>query len=482
MIEIDPKKYERQQLGQNKWKSAKDLGLSHKNGWGTLEWFMGVGKTFATCDIFNKMLQRNDAYNFIVTVPGTENELQWRTAIKEFIPIRYQQNVQVYSATKLMLLFDEGKYLKCTLFVIDELHEYYTDDRLRVINPNYVQTTFCLGLTATYEDIKNRHKALMDVLPVIDKIDEFEAVREGYVSKFIEYNLSVNLTDAESQKYDYYTNSIGTNGGKFGKWNQIETANKLLTDTSFVFALATQYGWTKTMDLSVQANADIYNNYSPAKLIGYAKAYMNAVRDRKDLLYSATNKLIKAREIAIKFENLKTIFFSQSTNFADALCSTINNYYRDNNIVTDTIPCVVYHSQLQTLIYTDSSGKQKKKGKVVLKREAIENIRTGRARRISTASSLDKGFDVQDIKLGVTTSGTQNPTQASQRKGRSIRIDFYEKDNTVLIINLYVPNTVDEYWLKKRQSKGKNTVYWIKDVDKITYTPKNNNWLEGNTI
>ena len=478
-IQIHEKKLQRQLLGLNRWRRAKDLGISHSNGWGTLWWETGVGKTYAACLLANKMLGVNNSNTFVVLVPGAALEKQWKEEIKNFVSEDYQVNFRVYTAHRMLELINDGFVLECSLLIVDELHEFYTEERLKIFNGTSIITKYCLGLTADYEDRHGRQKAIETKLPVVDRIDPEEATKEGYTSKFIEYNLAVDFTENERQKYDYLTSVITKNLSKFGR-HGLELASKILAGdkktgkngAAIAFAYATHNGWRKDMDLSIETNAKIHELWSPAKIMGYAKNSMDAIRERKDLVYCAINKIKVARDLAIKFEDLKTIFFSQSTAFADVLARTINNHYAGINQLTP-IPCVVYHSKIQTIITTDPvTGKQKKKGKTVLKREAIEAIKSGAARRISTASSLDRGFDVKDIRMGVTTSGTQNPTQHHQRSGRPKRIESYEEDIVVFVVNLYIQNSIDESWLKKRQSKNQNVVYWVDKVSDINYSPQ----------
>lgn len=477
-LQIDPKKYERQLQGINKWKSAKDLNLSHTNGWGTLWWVTGVGKTFAACTIANKMLERNEATNFIIVVPSSELEKQWKIEIKSFVNEKYHLHFQVFTIHKLMELMLEGKILNCTLLIADEVHEYYTDDRLNLFNQSFIYTKYCLGLTATFEDSKGREEQIKHILPVVDIIDEEEAEREGYVSKSIEYNIGLELTEKERENYNSYTTIMNNNLSKFGH-HGLDLVSKCLSgnketgenNLTMCIKYASSKGWRKDLDINSEEHRKIISMWSPKIIMGYAKNVMDAVRERKNVIYSARNKLIVARDVVIKFNELKTICFSQSTAFADTLGVLINNHYREENPASSPV-CVVYHSKLSTILMEadPQTGKQKRKGKTVLKREAIEAIRTGKARIISTASSLDRGFDVRDIRMAVTTSGTQNPTQYLQRKGRAIRVD--KEDDVVLIINCYSKNTVDEFWLRKRQSKSKSIVYWINDINSINYNPQ----------
>ena len=472
-IQIHQKRYDRQFAGARRWRSAGDLNLSHSNGWGVWWWETGVGKTFAACDIAIKMLTANSSYTFIIVVPGEELEKQWRASIKQFVPQQYWDNFTIYTVHKITDLGKQGNTFLCTCLIADELHEYYTEERLKMFDGSYIRTKWCLGLTANYEDSHNRHKLIEKILPVVDRIDSDEAVREGYISKYIEYNVAVALTAAEEAKYKLLSEQVAKNLSKFGH-SGLTLASKILQEGGYAVAIAvaTQNGWRKDLNMRDAGSAEIATMWNPQKVIGYAKSAMDAVRERKTLLYTSMNKLKVAKEVVIKFNDLKTICFSQSTAYADALAAHINHHYTEINPQNDKV-CVVYHSKLRTVVETDPvTGKQVKKGQTRLRKEAIEAIRTGKARVISTASSLDRGFDVRDIRLALTTSGTQNPTQYNQRKGRAVRVESYEEDIIVLIINLYSRGTMDEVWLNKRQSKSRNVVYKVDSVDDINYSPK----------
>ena len=474
VLQINDKKYQRQLQGIERWRTAYHLGISHTNGVGTLHWVTGMGKTFAACDVANKILNRNNACTVYVIVPGDELEKQWKGAIKSFVPLNLQNNFTVITVHKAVDLL----YVpECTLVIYDEVHEYLTDERVKLLNGEKLKAKFKLGLTATWFDIHGRHKLIEGIIPVIDTIDEEEASREGYISKYVEYNLGINLTNEEYVKYRELSNIINKHLNKFGK-NALQAAGNCLSGangyTGFQICsmFASSKGWSSRMDLTDIKNQEIYEQWNPKVIMGYAARLMEAVKERKDVLYNAVNKITAAKEVVIKFNDLKTICFSQSTNFADRLCWTINQCEKLLNPQAKDI-CVSYHSNIPTrIVYDEIKKKEVKKGKTVLKREAIEAIKSGKARVISTASSLDRGFDVKDIRLSITTSGTQNPTQHIQRKGRATRVEDDAPDAIVLIINVYIKSSQDETWLRKRQSKSNNIVYWVDKVEDINYIPK----------
>jgi superfamily II DNA or RNA helicase len=472
MIQVHKEKLERQIVGINKWRTSSLYGAS-ANGLGTWWWITGMGKTYGACIIINELIKKNSATSIIVVVPGAELEKQWRREILNFCGIENAKKVEIFTIDKII----ENKYrMECTFLVLDEVHEYLTEERIKIIDNTLIKAKFKLGLTATWQDKQERQKLIEQYIPVIDKIDEIEAEEKGFISKSIEYNIGIELTSAELYDYKQHTDVINKHMNKFGKGAPLELASKVLgghgTTKGFTFAcaIAGANGWYQGMDLTNETNQHIFDLWHPKKIQGYAAQLMESIRERKTILYNAQNKLYIAKELFFKFDKLKTIFFSQSTIFADRLAYIINEHHQQLTNSKEKI-CVSYHSKIETQIkFNTIKNKEVKIGKTKLKKEAIEGIHSGRYRGLSTASSLDRGYDEPTIGLGITTSGTQNPTQYIQRKGRTTRKDT--EDVIKLIINIYVKNTKDEEWLRKRQSKVKTIVYWCDSIDDVNYIPQ----------
>lgn len=479
-LQLNEKRYKRQQIGQQRWKLAEELGIGSRAGWGVWWWETGIGKTFATVDMIKKMVSFNSAWTFYVVIPTGIDSLiykQWQETINSILPVEFHNNISVLTIHKVSDDYKNGITRDCTVLILDEIHEYYGEERIKIFFGEYIRSKWCLGLTANYEDKDNRYRLIQSILPVVDRIDDDEAVREGYISKYIEFNLGIYLTESERKEYDELTKKVTQNLSKLGN-NGLQIANKIVSelgkkDYSTIFSIANQNGWNQ--------NKNPEDIWAPKNIIGYAVNSLNSVRERKNLIYTCVGKLKAALEVIRKFDQLKTICFSQSTLYADTLSNQINTYYQETNPQLGKV-CVVYHSKLNTIIYEDPiTGKSKKKGKTVLKREAIEAISSGKSRVLSTASSLDRGADIPGIECSVTTSGTQNPIQHNQRGGRSKR-KKEEENSVALIVNIYARGTVDERWLNKRQSKSTNTVYYVDNVDDIHYSPKSKETFNLNEI
>lgn len=473
-MQIDEKKLERQQLGVHKWFNSSQYG-STKDRNGAFDYFTGVGKTFTAIIAIKKLKEIElESFHTTIIVPSEALQKQWVEVLnKHFI----KKDINLIDVYTVNYILENKLIINTDLLILDELHEYYTTERFKIVDRTYIRYRWLIGLTATYKDINRRYKKMLDYCPIIDTINEQEALKEGYISRFVEYNVGLELTEEEKLQYDNYTKIIAETMPKFGKWG-LELATKCLSGGKhnngikypakhFVYGWAAYNGWHKNLNLANPTDIQIDELWNPNKIFGYAVKLMNSIRARTNLLYDTQEKLEATVELINKFNQIKTIVFSQSTDFADKVGIYTN---------IDKLTTVVYHSKLSSqMMPSEKTGKLIKYGAVRLKRRAIDYIRNGTARVISTASSLDKGFDVEDIRMAITASGTQNFTQYKQRGGRAKRKEILNPDIVVLIINLYIKNTKDEDWLRKRQSTSNHTIHWVDSIDEVTYTPTPNN-------
>lgn len=464
-MQVDKKKLERQLKGVDAW---FDTGKQ-----GTINYATGVGKTYTAMLIIKRLFRADALHNVIVIVPSEALQKQWTIELSKHFHKKDITRIEIFTIN--WIVTNKIKIRTNTL-IADELHEYLSDEFFKGIDGTYIRYDNALGLTATYEDKRKRHNKLSILFPIIDRITEVEALKEGYISPYIEFNLSVTLTEKEKEEYAYHTEIISKTINKFGK-SGIKLASKCLGGgldskgrkwdaAHFVYGWARHKGWHPNLNLDNPQDLQINDIWNPHKVFGYAQQLMNAIRLRKNILYNCENKIPIIIKTLKMFEEVKAIVFSQSTHFADKLNLLLNEYKQGES--------VVYHSSLDTVMRpSPKTGKLIKFGKTRLKREAIHRIQTGMSRIICTASSLDKGFDVQDVGIGITASGTSNFTQYQQRGGRVKRKDLFNNDKVALLINLYVENSKEETWLKERQSKATHTIHWIDAVEDISYSPIN---------
>ena len=157
------------------------------------------------------------------------------------------------------------------------------------------------------------------------------------------------------------------------------------------------------------------------------------MQKRKQLIYKSATKREAAKKL-IEIFDVPAITFSESVDFAIQMNK-------------ETQPWgAAYHSKMS---------------KYVAERIGFFADPRTDIRVIHTARALDEGFDVKGIELAIVCSGTSTPRQDLQRTGRAIR---FKEGKTGVIINLYLKDTQDEKWPKKRQSKSAN-VQWVWSVE-----------------
>ena len=473
-MKIDAKKLERQQIGVDKW---FDTATTAKEGlitgaYGTFNYATGVGKTFTAILIIKRLFRLDLLHNVVVLVPSEELQKQWKEVLSSNFTLRERNRIEVFTSHWVVT---NKPRIKTNTFVVDELHEYYSEEHFKTINSTYIRYDNSLALTANYEDKQKRHKQVLHLYPIIDRIKEDEAIAKGYISSYVEFNLAVELTEEEKEAYARYSKVISKNLNKFSKGG-LDLANKCLSGgkqkstgiyyegIKYAYGWATYNKWSNKLNLDNPSDREINDIWNPHKIIGYAKALMTAIRLRKELLYTCESKTTAVLELTTKFESLKAIVFSESTAFADKLNLDLNTKAPKSS--------VVYHSKLETVMLpSPSTGKLIKFGKTRLKKMAIAAIKGGQSRILCASSSLDKGVDIPDLTLGITASGTSNFTQYNQRGGRVKRTSLFMKDKVALLVNLYVKGTRDESWLKTRQSKNKHKIYWEDNVEDISFSP-----------
>ncbi len=307
----------------------------------------------------------------------------------------------------------------------------------------------------------------MKYVTVVDTITQKEAKDNNWISDYIEYNLPVELTLKDKAEYTRINREFNKHFAYFN--HDFNLAMKCRTKSG-AQAYAEIMGWD-------------------AKEVGFrANRWGFYMKERKEWLYNIENKISLTVELINKF-NVKTVVFSESILAADKIKDQLDN-------------CVVYHSKINPelrykdktiayvkkennkIIYYDLLGNVttlidlkkkypglKKIGKTKLLKENLFKFSDNRYKidRIASAKALKQGFNVEDIELGIRPSRTTSVIDHIQMSGRICR-NFTYKDGTIkrgVFVNIYVPGTQDEKWLK--QSQTNPDVRWIDSIDEIKF-------------
>lgn len=452
-------------------KLARQLGIIQDwviaGAVGTVEAATGFGKSYLAILAIKKMFVKDTNRTAIVVVPTIPLKAQWE---EELTKHGIHKNVRVYVINTIAL---QGLTLETDMLVLDEIHRYASDEFMKLFD--LIKYQWILGLTATLNRLDGRHEFLEKKAPIIATVTQEEAKLSGYISQFKEYNLGIELNVKDRATLDHLNQEFHRYFAQFG------------------------HDFKLAMSCTTKVGAEAYaqaNGLEAKRVAMWANRFNYYMRQRKEFLYKATCKKEVAIQILEKF-SLKTVTFSESTDFADALTQHLGQ------------SAVCYHSKLATQVleqgrviaiaekvdkkmlfkllsdgnyYTYQELKKKhpkckKRGSKELKRIAIEDFCNGlnAVTIINTAKALDQGFNVEDIELAIITSSTTNPTQHIQRVGRAVR-KFIYADGTIkipIVVNIYIANSQDEKWLKSRQLDPKTgkplnpDVIWINSIDKI---------------
>ena len=473
----DKKKTARQLVGVEKWKRSKSYGAL-SNGSGILEWVGGMGKTYTAIELIVKpYLMANKGYQIVcILIPRIELIEQWKKEVRARLGESFLDRVLIY--TPHYLIQNNIQVLRVNLLVVDELHMFYGDEFIQYINKTKIYFEYNLGLTATFEDMSGRHKKIESLWKVIDKIDPDYALEQGFISRFQEYNLGLELSEEDKNAYNILSRVIGKESGKFEPFGY-HAAVKILfggkdKNGKYFEAIAWANLWARKQGWKPNCAPEVNDMWNPYKVIGYAKKLMTAINTRKSFINTHSLKLSIGLALVKRFKGIKTITFGQDTTFTDLL---------HGDCLTNGIKSVVYHTVLASRPMKDKEGEWityqsgKKKGEVrlfgktSLKKYAINSIRNNQADIIHTAMALDIGFDVQNMRIGLIFSRGNNFNSQKQRGFRVYRVDPFAPDDKVLVVNIYFKGTIDEKWLANAQSKTSTPIHEVETIEEIDFNP-----------
>ena len=503
---MDYTKHERSITGINRWESADSIG--------TLLYVTGFGKTRTGLLAANRILEKKPTAKIVILTASDAVGKVWAKAITapdeffSFTPWQITNSFSIYSAATMSNILNGGTKNICwDLVIFDEIHKFTAPERYTLFSRLDYKTI--LGLTGTYPiGVK---KAMLDkYCPVVDIISEREALDNGWISNFVEYNIACQLTDEDRARYEKFTVPIHETMELFKNLYKkfIRPDNTLLFKDDYHLIqscksglktkdnlghptyipadhvrqlCATFMGWTPTLPLNTEYNRTRDEYWNPENIKNRVAIFTDFVDKRQDIIINSDVKLEKVVEI-FKDSQLSTICFNESTEFADRVAKRINDEFG-----SDKALAVVYHSNMESRPLWDDdiqdyirygsgqkAGEIKVFGQATLKKIAVEGLASGYYKFLSTARALDEGLDIPTIEQVITTAGTANPIQYIQRTGRGKRVDIYNPNKVTKIFNLYFEDFVgssgnivksrDKQKLIAKQTDRNSTVIWVEDL------------------
>lgn len=255
---------------------------------------------------------------------------------------------------------------------------------------------YLLGLTATIDEQDSRYKTILSLMPPVKKYMIKEAVRDKRLAKPVVVPVKVHLTYDEKKMYDEYSRKI-RNISAYLKTSDPKSISSFLTKRGRSAALA--------------------------------RAWFVNVKERKNLMSCAQNKLAAATEVITrKHPSERIMIFSETIKSIQRLQEMLHSKGIASEIISAKL----------------KSGERLK----ILSEWGREFF------ALLSVHTLEIGYDVPEVRVAVILASTSNMNQIAQRIGRIIRNS--EGKENALIYNVYLSDTQDVSTLK-RVKRAANT-------------------------
>jgi superfamily II DNA or RNA helicase len=376
---------ERQEECIQHWKEAK--------GHGTIVGATGFGKTRVAIKIITRLVEKNPTIRVLIAVPTELLKNQW---IEELDVRGLGLNCEV-----VVMMGASKRLAQCDLLVLDEAHRANATQLSQIL----INTKFklILGLTATFERLDGRHEILAKYAPVCDTVTMQDALLNGWVSKYSDYVVLLDVPDIDV--YKEYNKEFIQHFEFFG------------FDFGLVMSMAGKNGYKNRLAYRDQICKDQSKKTEVFKEITYhATAFMRALQKRKAFVANHPDKLRVAEEIIKHRSNSKIITFSSNVKMAESF--------------------------QEGFVYTGKEGK--KKNRITL--EEFSKMNSG---VLHTVKLAEEGMSINDLSVGIMLGVNSSKTKSIQTLGRVVRL---EKDKHAEFFTIVINDTVETEWMKKSKN------------------------------
>jgi superfamily II DNA or RNA helicase len=280
-----------------------------------------------------------------------------------------------------MLILDEIHLLSESAKEFSKIFDILKNDPTKAV----------LGLTATINENDPRYNTIIKALPPVKKYMIKDAVTDGRLAKPQIVSVPVSFTESEKKIYIETTNKISFLSRKLGAY-----------DPKKISILLSKGG----------SNANL------------AKLWFANVRKRKELLSSASNKMLSAVNIVRKHPSEPIMIFSETIDSILKIEKTLESYGIPSRSIHNKIPIA-----------------QRKK---ILEEWGKEYF------PLLSVHTLEIGYDIPDVRIAIIISNSSNFNQIAQRIGRVIRKTI--RKNYALIYVIYVRDSKDSSTLRMVKS------------------------------
>ena len=394
---------DRQEISRKTWIKNKCCG--------TIVACTGFGKTRVALNSIQCIINKYPKFNVLVVVPTETLKVQWSKELDS-------RGLSLNCDVQIVNTVAKHKY-KTNILVIDEIHRTGSSEFSKIFEN--VDYKYILGLTATFERLDGKEKLINKYCPVIDTISTEEALFNGWVSKYNEYEIIINVPDIDV--YKGYNKEF------------VEHFEFFNYDFNLVMSLVGPTGYInriKLRDERLTASASKAEKTEMLKLITmHAAGFSRVLQKRKSFINNHPKKLEIVNKIINARKNSKIITFSNNVKMAEAIS------YGE--------------------VYTGKTSK--KKG-----RTTIEEFNNKPIGILNTVKKADEGLDIHGLSVAIVLGLDSSKIKATQRRGRAIR---FEPGKTAEIFNIIINGTVELEWFKNSHIDSKFIVIDENNLEKV---------------
>ena len=359
---------------------------------GTLVCPTGFGKTRTAINCLNSVIKKYPSFRILVIVPSEALKNQWQSILITNMLSFNSQVCIINTAIKHDWNVD--------ILVLDEAHRYCSEEYSTIFTK--VKYKMILGLTATLERLDGKHSILEKYSPVVDKVSLTEALTNGWVSTYKEYQVIIDVDDIDT----------------YLKWDNEFTRHFEFFNFNFklLMALVGPQGFKRRIEYRDLICQDESQKSEVLKAITiHATAAMKALQNRKKFINNHPKKIEIAKKIIAARSNSKIITFSNNVKMAESIGGDV---------------------------YTGKVSK--KKGN-----DLIDKFNNSEFGLLNSCHRLNEGADIKGLSVAIILGLDTSKIKSTQRLGRAIRL---ESDKRAEIFNIIINDTAETSWFTNSHS------------------------------
>lgn len=378
----------------------KALLMLRLRGWkGSVIAGTGFGKSRVGVNAIREVSNSDDTRPALLLVPFDHLKDRFKDEFKKTggMP-SIEVQMECYASIEKL---DPAAY---SIVICDEVHLGLTDRCLEFYNLFKGRLVF---LTATRPEDPIYHQRMLHLCPVVYEISLDECVKKGLVAPYRIECISVQLTPEEHALYTTVSKNFGYWKGQLG-FDPFNQAQHILK---------------------------VPSQYRKEDMLA-ALGFFRAIKNRKNLVDHAANKITVANRL-VKDMSGKKLVFGGDNAFTDLLAQGIPG-------------SVTYHSKIRPK----------------LRDAALDHFRTGVSNTLCSTKALNQGLDIPDASIGIICGLTSKALTMVQRVGRLVRIDPNNPDKTGKVVIVYVKDSQEEKWLRNAlRTLDSSNITWKDDTD-----------------